>query len=42
MANDMPITENDFLAINCVGNFKLEEFYQPFQAVIAKFKGMSQ
>ena len=37
MANDMPITENDFPAINGVGNSKLEKFYQPFQAVIAKF-----
>ena len=42
MANDMPITENDFLDINGVGNSKLEEFYKPFQAVIAKFKGMPQ
>ena len=42
MANDMPITENDFLAINGVGNSKLEEFYKPFQAVIVKFKGMPQ
>jgi ATP-dependent DNA helicase RecQ len=38
MAEELPITENQFLAINGVGNRKLEEFYCRFREVIEKFK----
>ena len=38
MAEELPITENQFLAINGVGSKKLEEFYCRFCEVIEKFK----
>ena len=38
MAEELPTTESQFLAINGVGNKKLVEFYQQFQEVIEKFK----
>ncbi|MDA8724002.1 DNA helicase RecQ [Alphaproteobacteria bacterium] len=38
MAEELPITENQFLAISGVGNKKLGEFYHRFREVIEKFK----
>ena len=38
MAEKLPITENQFLAISGVGNKKLGEFYHRFREVIEKFK----
>lgn len=38
MAEELPITENQFLAISGVGNKKLGEFYHQFREVIEKFK----
>ncbi|MBP02650.1 MAG: DNA helicase RecQ [Rhodospirillaceae bacterium] len=38
MVNDMPTTQDDFLAINGVGRMKLEKFYHPFQELISKFR----
>ena len=38
MAEELPITENQFLAINGVGRKKLGEFYHRFCEVIEKFK----
>ena len=37
MANEMPTTEDEFLAINGVGNNKLKEFFEPFSQVIKLF-----
>ena len=37
MANDMPITESDFLAISGVGKNKLQDFFEPFSEVIKLF-----
>ena len=37
MANDTPITEDEFLAINGVGRAKLAEFYHPFHDLISEF-----
>ena len=37
MANEMPTTESDFLAINGVGKNKLQEFYEPFSQAIKLF-----
>ena len=37
MANEMPTTEDEFLAINGVGNNKLKEFFEPFSRVIKLF-----
>ncbi|MDC1121643.1 DNA helicase RecQ [Alphaproteobacteria bacterium] len=37
MANEMPTTEDEFLAINGVGNNKLREFFEPFSQVIKLF-----
>ncbi|MBL6602001.1 MAG: HRDC domain-containing protein [Candidatus Puniceispirillum sp.] len=34
MANEMPTTEDEFLAITGVGNNKLKEFFEPFSQVI--------
>ena len=38
MANDVPLTENEFLSISGVGRTKFEEYYHPFQEVLSKFK----
>jgi len=38
MAKELPLTENQFLAINGVGSKKLGEFYHRFCEVIEKFK----
>jgi ATP-dependent DNA helicase RecQ len=37
MANEMPTTEDEFLAITGVGNNKLKEFFEPFSQVIKLF-----
>ena len=37
MANEMPTTEDEFLAINGVGNNKLKEFFELFSQVIKLF-----
>ena len=37
MANEMPTTEDEFLAITGVGNNKLKEFFAPFSRVIKLF-----
>ena len=38
MANDVPLTENEFLAISGVGRSKFEEYYYPFKEVLSKFR----
>lgn len=37
MANEMPTTEGEFLAISGVGKNKLKEFFEPFSQVIKMF-----
>jgi ATP-dependent DNA helicase RecQ len=37
MANEMPTTEGEFLAISGVGHNKLKEFFEPFSEVIKPF-----
>ena len=37
MANKMPTTESEFLAISGVGHNKLEEFFKPFSQAIKLF-----
>ena len=37
MANEMPTTESDFLAISGVGKNKLQEFFEPFSEAIKLF-----
>ncbi|MDA8675062.1 DNA helicase RecQ [Alphaproteobacteria bacterium] len=37
MANEMPTTESDFLAISGVGKNKLQEFFEPFSQAIKLF-----
>ena len=38
MANELPITEGQFLDISGVGKYKLQEFFEPFVQIIKLFK----
>ena len=38
MASELPVTENEFLAISGVGMNKMEKYGEEFMNVIRKFK----
>jgi ATP-dependent DNA helicase RecQ len=42
MASELPITENQFLAISGVGMNKMEQYGEEFMSVIRKFKSVSK
>jgi len=42
MASDLPVTENQFLAISGVGMNKMEQYGEEFMEVIRKFKTMAK
>ena len=42
MASELPITENQFLAISGVGMNKMEQYGEEFMSVIRKFKGATK
>ena len=42
MASDLPVTENQFLAISGVGMNKMEQYGEKFMEVIRKFKTMAK
>jgi len=42
MASDLPVTENQFLAISGVGMNKMEQYGEEFMAVIRKFKTVAK
>jgi ATP-dependent DNA helicase RecQ len=42
MASDLPVTENEFLAISGVGMSKMEQYGEEFMAVIRRFKPLAK